>query len=521
MLSVKGLSKIGCSLANANDHFFYAYNPSTRSAFPTLFYQATKTEVDDAVSQAVAISDWFRDSSLLVRSQLLNKIADGIRLHEERLKKWYCLETALPMDRATSELNRAIFQFQSYAQALLLGIPLEVRIDEGDTEKQPIPLPDIRKMNVALGPVVVFGASNFPFAYSTIGGDVAGALAAGCPVIVKAHVLHPHTSEVCAQIITEALQQLDLDQGIFSHLFSHDFKVGEQLVVHPDIQAVGFTGSIKGGLSLIRLAATRPVPIPVYAEMGSSNPIIINETALMQSSEEIAVKIAQSVTVNAGQFCTSPGLLLFVKSDRTLQLVRQMRAIFEKQQPITMLGDTIFQQYVQRSTEQLSVSLIEFDGMRSNNAISPTFTMISGQRFIQDPTVQEEIFGSFITGIACENEHELLDAMKLLQGQLTGSLFCGDETGDLFEKQLKLLKSKVGRIIVNGVPTGVAVTAAMHHGGPFPSSSHSYFSAVGLDSIKRFMRPIAFQNFPDNGLPDALKRANPFNILRFVNGNYQ
>lgn len=517
-LSVTGRSKIGCLVALPNDHFFYARNPQTQNTFPIPFYQASNDEVNEAVQQAAAISAWFSDSDIRLRAELLVKIADKMRKHEEVLKKWYLLETGLPAYRADVEFNRSIFQFQSYAQALLKGVPLEVRIDEGDPARLPNPKPDLRKMNSALGPVAVFGASNFPFAYSTLGGDVAGALAAGCPVIVKAHNLHPHTSECSAQVITEALEELAIDQGVFSHLFSSNFSVGEQLVMHPEIKAVGFTGSINGGKALMNLAHSRKEQIPVFAEMGSSNPIVVCDSAMRENATEMVQQITQSVSLNAGQFCTSPGLLFYCESNFSESFVSQLIKAFEEQPAQTMLGESLFENYLNRSKNQLKQTQVLHSGKIIATAISPSLTRVEGFRFVQQASLQEEIFGSFLTLVACKSIQELREAIGVLHGQLTGTIFTNELQSEPEKLLFNTLKSKVGRLIINGVPTGVEVATAMHHGGPFPCSSHAYFTAVGPDSIKRFMRPISFQNCPDELLPDALKKENPLQILRFVNG---
>lgn len=516
MLSVTGKNAVGYSDCSSGDRVFYAVNPVDGTALPTVFVQATIDEVDEAVAKAVAASEGYSSQTLVARKTFLYAVASALRENSSELIRWFCLESGLPKSRAEKELERSCFQIESYVDAVESGYALEVKIDHA-TEKSGISLkPDLRKMNIPLGPVVVFGSSNFPFAYSTIGGDVASALAAGCPVIVKGHPMHPHTSEYAARIILSVAREFGLPDGVFSHLHAIDYTVGEQLVKHPGIKAVGFTGSIKGGMALHRLAQLRPEPIPVYAEMGSSNPIIVTQKAIANRGSGIAKMVAQSVGLDAGQFCTSPGLLFVIDSPSTREFLNNLAEYLKEIPEQVMLHPGIFQQYVKQAEERSEGADVLVDGARQNARIFPSMLRISGELFLAESGRQDEVFGSFITAIVCSDDKQLLNCLQQLHGQLTASLFA--ESDDTVVSILTQMQRFAGRIILNGVPTGVAVTLAMQHGGPFPASNQSYFSAVGADAVKRFMRPVTFQNTEDEWLPEPLKRANPLGILRFVNG---
>jgi len=512
VLTISGKNCIGYADSALGAQTFQAVNPVSDTVFGISFVQATDAEVDLAVSKATEAFQIWSNEPLQNRVAFLKAIAVAVHSHSAELTRWYCEETGLPLSRAKTELERSCFQFESYAEAIASGFALSIRIEPSSGPGKP----DLRKMNVPLGAVVVFGASNFPFAYSTLGGDVASALAAGCPVIVKAHPMHPHTSELSARIILSVAREMGLPDGVFSHLHAIDYKVGEQLVLHPHIKAVGFTGSIQGGTTLVRLANSRLVPIPVYAEMGSSNPMVFTTEVLAVRSESIAKEVAASISLSAGQFCTSPGLLFMVDSDATKQFLSSLAALLQKTEPQIMLHPGIYKQYEQQASQHLEGSEILVNGLRLNNEIQPSLVRISSRQLLREPGRAEEVFGSFATAVVCENESELLACLNALSGQLTASLYLEPhENGAIL---MSALQRFAGRIIVNGVPTGVAVSAAMQHGGPFPSSSIPSSTAVGSDAIQRFMRPVCFQNVTDDLLPNSLKIANPEGLLRFVNG---
>lgn len=512
-MEVRGTNLIGYSDSALGNRSFQAIDPTTGSLLSTPFFQATANETIQAIesSHTAFLSGWHND--VLLRATLLETCAKWVETHAKELMHWYCLESGLSEARANAELQRSCFQMRSYATSVRSGYALGLKISPATTTT-----PDIRKMQVPLGPVVVFGASNFPFAYSVLGGDVASALAAGCPVIVKGHPMHPHTGELSARILREAAQSLDLPEGIISYLHAEDYSVGEQLVSHPLVAAVGFTGSIRGGEALLRLAQARKIPIPVFAEMGSTNPIVVTSTALHENGTAIAREIVASIALSAGQFCTSPGLLLVVSGPETLAFAAALRDHLSQVELQAMLHPGIFMQYVHQVEKQLPGATVLFNGERAANFIQPTLFQVNGSQFLREEIRQEEVFGSFAQLIVCQNEQELEKCLAILPGQLTASLYCGKQ--EIPSGLMESLQRFAGRVILNGVPTGVAVTHAMQHGGPYPSSSAPSTTAVGADAVLRFSRPVSFQNVPDHLLPEPLKSHNPQHFLRFVNGLY-
>ena len=451
------------------------------------------------------------------RVRFLKAISEKLKANKELLIHWFCAESGLPKDRAEVEFARSCFQFEYYAKAVETGYALEIKIDSADPDRTPNPKPALVKMNIPVGPVVVFGASNFPFAYSTLGGDVASALAAGCSVIVKAHAMHPHTSSISAYFILEAAKEHEMPDGILCHLLAEDFTVGQQLVQDPRVKAVGFTGSIGGGMALQKLINERKEPISLYAEMGSSNPIAVTKSALEKRASEIAKQLSASVLLNAGQFCTSPGLLFIEETADFNAFKEALVRAFSESELQCMLHPGISKRYFERGKEHAALVDIVYEGKHEGNFIQPTLAETTAAHFAAFPQIQEEIFGSYLTIIKCSDEKELMKCLELLEGQLTTGLYASEEEIDRY---LPVLTAKSGRIIFNGVPTGVEVSFAQQHGGPFPSSLNSYFTSVGWDAIKRFERPVTFQNFSDdfNSKRVNSNENNPF--LHFLNGKY-
>jgi len=497
-----GKNVIGYSPKGAGNRFFFGVNPALEQEIPNQFVQATEFEVDEASQLAKKA---FASYSLLPIEQRLlfiDGIVEEIRNNFDALCEFMTLETGLPLERAKTELNRSIYQFQQYAKAVRSEYAFQVKIDEPQKDNPNRSL-DLRKMNVPIGPVVVFGASNFPFAYSTLGGDVASALVAGCTVIVKAHALHPNTAALSAQCIAEAARKKNMPDGVFSQVYAIDFTVGEQLVKHDFVQAVGFTGSIAGGKALIDFSNERRVPIPVYAEMGSVNPVVICADALASDFQMIADKLVVSISQNAGQFCTSPGILFVEKSTKRGEFVRYLVESLSKVQSQVMLGKGILKNYESRVKEIKKAASLLLEGSITSNSISPSVVLISSKQFIAEPVFHEEVFGAFICIVECDSMQEIVDSMDVLEGQLTGSIFTNSRSN--FDKVNAIYQHKVGRIIVNGVPTGVEVSIAQQHGGPFPSSS-SFITSVGSDAVLRWLRPITLQNAPENWLSDLLRK---------------
>lgn len=475
---------------------FQTINPITDKSHPALFIEATKEEVNRSAILAKAAYRTFSRTSSKVRAHFLRAIAIELELYKTDLLATYTSESGLNEQRAEIEFSRTIFQLQAFAD-LISSENWEIKHHvEADPSRIPTPKPQLTKYKLGIGPIVVFGASNFPFAYSTIGGDTVAALAAGCPVIVKSHPFHAHTSYKVAQLVVKVAQELGLPEGVFSHVNAIGYEVGQQLVQHPYIQAVGFTGSIQGGLALQQLAQQREVPIPVFAEMGSLNPVVIFPSALKQQSESIANKLALSITQGSGQFCTKPGALFFIQSDETNYFLETFRSLFEQQASYSMVHPTIARTYTKRAKHVLNRADVKLFAQGNENEACnsgvPQLSITDGKTFNTNTILQEEVFGPHALLVICEDQNELEQILENIPGQLTFSIFQKDEniqTSNLFY----LAQEKAGRVILNGVPTGVEVSPAMQHGGPFPSSSDSRFTAVGTDSIERFLRGVSIQ----------------------------
>ncbi len=475
---------------------FQTINPITDKSHPALFIEATKEEVNRSAILAKAAYRTFSRTSSKVRAHFLRAIAIELELYKTDLLATYTSESGLNEQRAEIEFSRTIFQLQAFAD-LISSENWEIKHHvEADPSRIPTPKPQLTKYKLGIGPIVVFGASNFPFAYSTIGGDTVAALAAGCPVIVKSHPFHAHTSYKVAQLVVKVAQELGLPEGVFSHVNAIGYEVGQQLVQHPYIQAVGFTGSIQGGLALQQLAQQREVPIPVFAEMGSLNPVVIFPSALKQQSESIANKLALSITQGSGQFCTKPGALFFIQSDETNYFLETFRSLFEQQASYSMVHPTIARTYTKRAKHVLNQADVKLFAQGNENEACnsgvPQLSITDGKTFNTNTILQEEVFGPHALLVICEDQNELEQILENIPGQLTFSIFQKDEniqTSNLFY----LAQEKAGRVILNGVPTGVEVSPAMQHGGPFPSSSDSRFTAVGTDSIERFLRGVSIQ----------------------------
>jgi NADP-dependent aldehyde dehydrogenase len=485
-----------------------------------MYKDATIDEINEAAGKAWRAFVIYRNISLRKRAAFMMEIAAQIEALGPVLVETAMRETNLPQARLQGERTRLIFQLTSYAQACERGNWLEARIDTALPSRNP-PRPDIRKMLVALGPVVVFGASNFPFAYSTAGGDTACAFAAGCPVIVKAHPAHAETSELVAAAIWKAVNLTGLPEGVFSHIHSSGFEGGKALVLHPRVKAVGFTGSYAGGKALYDLAAQRPEPIPVFSEMGSTNPVFLLPEKLKQSASDIAKIYAASITLSVGQFCTNPGLIIGPEGEDLNQFLSQLAAEIRKIDPATMLQPRIAKQFLlnrKKALEQQGVELIAASDKEAiENQGMPTIASVSAKTFLENPQLHQEVFGPYSLVIRCADEAQLLEVATHLEGQLTSTLMATVKDIQNNLDLVEAVKNLCGRLILNGVPTGVEVCLSMQHGGPFPATTDSRFSSVGADGIKRFGRPLAFQNWPDQLLPDELKNANPLGIWRTLN----
>ncbi|MBX6380425.1 MAG: aldehyde dehydrogenase (NADP(+)) [Thermoflavifilum aggregans] len=484
------------------------------------FPDATSAEIEQAAQRAWQAFLAYRKTSWKQRADLLYQIAETLRAREAELVALAMKETHLPELRLKNEFARTLFQLQQYGKALETGIWAEFRIDTAVHDPASAQ-PDVRKSYVPLGPVAVFGASNFPFAFSTAGGDTASALAAGCSVIVKAHPAHPHTSTQVAACIQQAIQQSSLPENVFQHIHGASPAVSEMLVKHPLIKAVGFTGSYAAGKALFDIARQRKQPIPVFAEMGSVNPVFLLPEKLSRDTATLADMLAGSITLSAGQFCTKPGLILGIKSEALQHFTSLLTEKLKHIQAQHMLHEGIahaFREKVQLARHQQQIQeLIPFSSSTHTLEAKPVLSLTSASAFMDNPVLHEEVFGPYALIVTCESFEEMLEVAGRLEGQLTCTLMATENDLQQYRRLIDALTLICGRMIWNGVPTGVRVCMAMHHGGPFPATTDSHFTSVGADAIKRFVRPVCFQNFPDPFLPPELQNENPLQIWRTIN----
>ncbi|WP_347924052.1 aldehyde dehydrogenase (NADP(+)) [Pontimicrobium sp. SW4] len=519
---ITGKNYIGNQLSAKGSKTFKTFNPLLNIENEWEITEASNNEVNQAAELAAEAFKTYSKISGIKKAEFLRAIADEIEALGDSLLQVYSSESGLPNGRAMGERGRTLGQLRAFANHIEEGNWVDASIDTAQPDRKPLPKVDLRKMNVPLGPIVVFGASNFPFAFSTAGGDTTAALAAGCPVIVKSHPMHAATGEMVSSAVIKAAEKTGMPNGVFSNLNSSGIEVGQQLVMHPKVKAVGFTGSIRGGRALYDLAAKREEPIPVFAEMGSINPVVILPQALNNRAEAIAKTYAGSITLGTGQFCTNPGLIIGVKSEGLTSFVNTLAEEIVKVEPSCMLHPNIAGAYETNKSKALSQSGIKVLAGYEND-VEPNYarqvvTTVEGGTFLNNPTLHHEVFGPFSLVVQCKDELELEEIISNLEGQLTGTIISDDNEVAKYSNLVNALQNRVGRIIFNGVPTGVEVCPSMQHGGPYPASTDSRFTAVGVDSIKRFVRPFSFQDWPNNLLPDELKNENPLEISRTVNG---
>lgn len=482
-------------------------------------------EIEAAASGASCAFPAYSQTTPEKRAAFLEAIGEEIMLLGDALINCAMLETGLPEARLVGERARTVGQLQLFAGILREGSWVEAVIDPALPERKPLPRADIRKMLVPIGPVLVFGASNFPFAFSTAGGDTASALAAGNPVIVKAHEGHLGTNELVGKAILQAAKKTGMPEGVFSYLVIDKIADIQELIKNESIKAIGFTGSYKAGMSIFHTATTaRRTPIPVYAEMSSVNPVVILPEILQQKAEALAAQIAGSVTLGAGQFCTNPGLLFLVASEEAARFEKELTTLIASASPAQMLNKTVCNNYYNAKRtlvgqEGISV-LAEAADLSAELKSAPALLKTTAAEFIQNEALQSEVFGPSTLIVWCNDRNELLSALESLHGQLTGTVMGTANDLTACNEIITALGSKAGRILFNGVPTGVEVCHAMVHGGPFPATSDARSTSVGGDAIKRFVRPLCLQDCPPDLLPPALKNENPLNIMRKINGQF-
>jgi NADP-dependent aldehyde dehydrogenase len=489
------------------------------------FSESTATEVDAAARAAAQAFDVYRKTTPVQRAIFLEAIADELLKLGDALIKRAMAETALPEARLTGERGRTIGQLKMFADLLREGSWVEARIDRAQADRKPLPKPDLRRMLVPLGPVAVFGASNFPLAFSVPGGDTASALAAGCPVVVKAHPAHPGTSELCAEAIAAAAQATGIPAGVFSMVHGTGPEVGMELVRHPAIKAVGFTGSLRAGRAIFDAATARPEPIPVYAEMGSTNPVFLLPGALAARGAQIAEQFVQSVTLGVGQFCTNPGLAFGLRDGGLDQFAAATAEHAKASAAGTMLYDQVCSRWYEGVQHLRGLAGVEVLGERTASDVDvgkagALVFATDAQTFVKEPALQEEVFGPSSVVVSCASWDEMLDIARNLPGQLTATVHATEDDLGNHRELIDMLTQKVGRLVINGFPTGVEVCASMQHGGPYPATTDSRTTSVGTDAIKRFVRPVCWQGFPDELLPVELQNANARGIWRLVDGEF-
>ncbi|TSA39600.1 aldehyde dehydrogenase (NADP(+)) [bacterium] len=511
---------------------FTSIEPATGLQSTASFLAASHADVDQAASHAWHAFEEVSARTSKERAGLLLMAADEIVALGDDLVMTASRETGLPFPRVASERDRTVFQLRMFADITREGSWVEAIIDHGDPSRTPMPKPDLRRMLMPLGPVAVFGASNFPLAYSTAGGDTASALAAGCPVVVKGHPSHPATGEMVARALSKAVARTGFPAGMFSYLAAggeRDFAVGQELVRHPAIRGVGFTGSTTGGMALIALANARHDPIPVFAEMGSANPVFVLPGALAADGPAIVERLVASVTASSGQMCTCPGLVFAIRGEPMERFVAAMCAAFAKLPPMVMLSTRIREAFFRRLGEVAGIVAVDTLVGTPQRAIggalpitaTPALLRTTLDVFGSHPTLADECFGPAAIVVECANESELADATARVRGSLTGSMWFtpAESASPLAIGLRERLARKVGRLICNGVPTGVEVTGAMVHSGPYPSCNRPDSSAVGHTAIRRWCRPVCFQNTTQDLLPAELQDRNPLAIARVVDGN--
>ena len=523
-MKIEGLSIIGAKRGGCGGKTFPALNPATGEKLPAEFFRASAQDIERAAQLSAQAFQIFSQWSGAKRFAFMQRIAELLEANVNAIVERGNLETALPLPRLQGELARTCFQLRFYGEAAAKGLFAGARIDHADPQRKPQPKPDLRSVMRPLGPVAVFGASNFPLAYSVAGGDTASAFAAGCPVIVKAHPAHPGTSEITGALIQQAAREVGAPEGIFSLLFDDSYEIGAALVKHPQIKAVGFTGSRRGGRALMDAAAARPEPIPVFAEMSSINPVFLLPGVLQQNAETIANHLHGSVTLGVGQFCTNPGLI-FVESAAAKTFLQKLESLMAATSPGTMLTSGICEAYragIEKFSKTPGVKNVARVNSAANSAQAGAALFATDANvFLANHNLMDEVFGPSTLIVQWNSREEMLEAARKLEGQLTATIHGTPEDFAAHRDLLAILETKAGRLVCNGFPTGVEVAHAMVHGGPYPATSDGRSTSVGTAAMERFLRPVCFQNFPDAAMPDELKEANPLKIWRLVDGKSQ
>lgn len=492
---------IGYRNVQSYGEIFYGYNPNSGKPLSRAFREATKTDISESIVLANAAFASYRKTSYSQRSLFLETVAINIESLGDDLLKIINEETALPLTRLAGERIRTTGQIRLFAQLLRDGKWNEEIVDEPLPDRKPAARPGMMQMQVPIGVVAVFGASNFPLAFSVAGGDTVAALASGCPVVFKAHPAHPATCQLMGDAIAKAAKETGMPEGVFSMLHGLSTEVGGALVTHPLIKAVAFTGSFKGGKALFDLAVRRPEPIPVYAEMGSVNPVFFLPGAVKQGGASLASQFGQSVALGSGQFCTNPGVCILIDNEESRLFIQQVADGLSAISVHPMLTRGITEAYKSGLEKQHKMSGASVLTVSAETEIKPSITTISAKTLMQHPDYFEEVFGPATVAVLVESYVEMFRLAEIMPGQLTGTIHAADNDQPAAKELIDLLTQKVGRVIMNGFPTGVEVCHSMVHGGPYPATTDSRVTSVGTCSIYRFTRPVCYQNIPHSLLP--------------------
>lgn len=497
-----------------------AFDPSTGKTLEPAYRYGDSSHVDAACSAAASAFPIFRATTSEQRAQFLEAIAANIEAAKDAIIARATAESGLPTARITGEVGRTTGQLRLFASVLREGSWNAAHIDPALPDRQPAPRPDVRQRSVPLGPVAVFGASNFPLAFSVAGGDTASALAAGCPVVVKGHDAHPGTSELVGRAITNAVAASGLPAGTFSLLFGFGPELGTALVTDPRIKAVGFTGSRSGGTALVAAANARPEPIPVYAEMSSINPVFLLDGALATRGDQLGKAFVVSLTMGSGQFCTNPGLVIAVDSPGLDAFITAARDALAAAPATPMLTPSIADSYADGVNALSREADLVGRGQAGDNETSCRAALFTtnASKFLESEALQAEVFGSSSLVVRCNDAAEMRAVAENIEGQLTATIHADESDYETARELLPTLELKAGRILFDGWPTGVEVNHAMIHGGPFPATSDSRSTSVGARAIERFLRPVAYQDVPKSLLPSAIADGNPEHLWRRVDG---
>jgi NADP-dependent aldehyde dehydrogenase len=522
-MNLHGKNFIGGELSGLGQKTFFGYDPRAGRQLDTPFHEATEEELNRSMELAAQAFPVFRESPPPTVVGFLEAIAAEIEALGEQLIDQAATETGLGKDRLTSERGRTVNQLRLFASLVKEGSFVDARIDPALPDRRPVPRPDLRRMLIPVGPVAVFGAGNFPLAYSVAGGDTASALAAKNPVVVKGHPAHPGTSELVGGAVARAVRAAGLPEGTFSLIQGSDPAVSLALVRHPLTKTVAFTGSLRAGRAIFEAATHRPEPIPVYVEMGSTNPVFVLPSAARVRADVLAQGLTNSVSLGAGQFCTCPGLIFAIDDEAFAGFRDKLSHAFEQATTATMLHPGIAKGY-----EEAVSRASRLDGVKrkpspqqanqGKTEVAPALLETDTTTWLANELLHDEMFGPSTVLVRGQSEEELLRVAESLPGTLTATVHGTPEDLKRFRKLVALLESKSGRLIFNGYPTGVEVSHAMHHGGPYPATADPKFTSVGTAAILRFLRPICYQNFPHEALPPELRNENPRKIWRTVDG---